>query len=163
MSAGSRDRDRAWCVAFLRHLPPELRTAPDDPRLVAAAAQARGNGWEAVTLATAVAARDYTGALHPSLLATQRLHELGCIPPPPAPTERRDWGTDRESHCGRPSCDCTHDGGCFKGWVDAPGTATTIPCRNCRPVLHLRLRDIPPPGQRTPGDLAHIRSERGRG
>ena len=168
MSGGSAGLDRAWIVAYLRHLPAELRTSPDDPKLAAAAVQARANGWEAAVLARAVAARDWTGALHPSLMATARLSELGCIPPPPAPIERRDWGINLEAHCGRSACECTHDGGCFKGWIDhdpgAHGTYDyTIPCRVCRPVLHLRLRDIPPPGQRTPGDLAHIRSERGRG
>jgi hypothetical protein len=165
----SQGLDRAWVVSFLRHLPAELRTSPDDPKLVAAAAQARANGWDAVVLATAVAARDYGGTtLHPSLMAIQRLHELGSIPPPPAPPERRDWGADREAHCGRQGCGCTHDNGCFKGWVDhLPGAHGAYdfvePCRNCRPVLHQRIRDIPPPGERTPGDLASIRAERGRG
>jgi hypothetical protein len=169
VSAHSQGLDRAWVVAFLRHLPAELRTAPDDPKLVQAAAQARGNGWDAVTLATAVAARDYRGALHPSLMAVQRLQEVGCIPPPPV--ERpREWGAGeyRESHCGRRGCECTHDDGCYKGWVDhlpgAYGTYDhTVPCRNCRPVLWQRIQEIPPPGQRTPADLAHIRHERGRG
>lgn len=172
MSANSAGLDRAWAVSYLRHLPAELRTSPDDPKLTAAVAQARGNGWDAIALATAVASRDWTGTLHPSLMATQRLHELGAIPPPPKPAAARRWapGEYRESHCGRPGCECTHADGCFKGWVDhIPGERgdgaydVAIPCRNCRPVLHQRVRDIPPPGERTQADIDSIRVERGRG
>ena len=165
MSAGSAGLDRAWIVSFTRHLPAELRTSIDDPKLIAAAVQARANGWDATTLATAVAARDYQGTLHPSLMATQRLHELGCIPPPPS-TERPVSREDGPAHCGRYGCDCRHDR-CFKGWIDSPardrGSDTTQACRQCRPVLWQRVHDIPPPGGRSAGDMAHIRAERGRG
>lgn len=156
-------------MSYLRHLPAELRTAPDDPKLAKAAAQARSNGWDAIALATAVASKDYTGKLHPPLMATQRLDEIGCIPPPPV-TRPRDWGAGefRESHCGRPGCHCSHSEGCYKGWVDHdPGSRgvydSAIPCRNCRPTAHQRIAEIPPPGARSPADLARIRAERGNG
>lgn len=60
-----------------------------------------------------------------------------------------------ESHCGISACRCTHEDDCFKGWID--GETTTRPCPTCRPNLATRVSKVPPPGQRTPADLATLR------
>lgn len=60
-----------------------------------------------------------------------------------------------ESHCGITSCFCTHDGDCFKGWID--GDTTTRPCPTCRPNLARSVDDVPLPGHRNPADLATLR------
>jgi hypothetical protein len=119
------DPTRDWVIRYLRRLPPELRTAPNDPKLVAAAKQARGNGWDPEPLAAAVARRDYTGILHAALTATQRLDELGCIPPPP-----RDHRPVRGGRC--PVC---------PAWVNCEDHAQTIPAQWTRERLAL-LRDL---------------------
>lgn len=63
-----------------------------------------------------------------------------------------------EAHCGRADCDCTHSGGCFKGWVDSDA-GPTQPCGRCRPWTARRVADVPRPGHRSDGDLAHLRGE----
>ena len=133
----SRDLDRDWCVAFLRRLPAELRTGDKDPLLVKAARQARKNGWDAATLAAAVAGKDYSGVLNPPLLAVNRLEELGQVPPPSSPPAAGVRGARRsEAHCGRGDCECSHTHGCYKGWLDGPPGAQVVhPCPNCRPNL----------------------------
>lgn len=62
-----------------------------------------------------------------------------------------------ETHCGRAGCSCTHDGGCFKGWIDKD-EGVTRPCVICRESLSLALGEIARPGKRSDGDLAKLRS-----
>lgn len=157
------DPRREWLSLYLNSLPPDMRTTPSDPKLKEAAKTAWANGWDAAQIAQAVSASDYSQALYPSLIAIQRLAEIGATRPP---KQRQQWGRGEwnEGHCGRAGCSCTHDDGCHKGWVDSPPASeqpTAAPCRNCRPVLYGRISEIPPPGQRTPSDLAHIRNDRG--
>lgn len=44
-----------------------------------------------------------------------------------------------DSHCRRKGCDCTHDEGCYRGWIDAPDGSSTLPCFICRPQTHERV------------------------
>ena len=62
---------------------------------------------------------------------------------------------NRDSHCGKVGCNCTHTGGCFKGWIDSD--YETRPCKNCRDSLADVLALIPSPGYRSSGDQARIR------
>lgn len=62
---------------------------------------------------------------------------------------------NRDSHCGKAGCNCTHTGGCFKGWIDSD--YETRPCKNCRDSLTDVLALIPGPGHRSTADFARIR------
>lgn len=62
---------------------------------------------------------------------------------------------NRDSHCGKAGCSCTHTGGCFKGWIDSD--YETRPCKNCRDSLTDVLALIPGPGHRSTADFARIR------
>ncbi len=61
----------------------------------------------------------------------------------------------RDSHCGKAGCNCTHTGGCYKGWVDT--AYETRPCKNCRDSLADILALVPGPGWRSTADFARIR------
>ena len=61
-----------------------------------------------------------------------------------------------EGHCGRGGCLCTHDGKCYKGWIDHD--RGTEPCPMCRPELTDALHAIPEPGKRNEHDLATLRN-----
>jgi hypothetical protein len=41
-----------------------------------------------------------------------------------------------DAHCRIPGCVCTHDGDCYRGWLDitSDGREYAIPCRTCRPA-----------------------------
>jgi hypothetical protein len=60
--------------------------------------------------------------------------------------------TKPDSHCLRVGCMCTHDAGCYRGWIDEAGTHRTTPCQVCRPetAVHIRGRAQQQP-QRDPG------------
>lgn len=72
-----------------------------------------------------------------------------------------------DAHCGRAGCPCTHTGGCYRGWIDNPDTATTASCRQCRPIQAQAVAELPPPGRRRPGQaherLAEVRKRDGWG
>lgn len=61
-----------------------------------------------------------------------------------------------QSHCGRTGCTCTHDRGCYKGWMEESQYA--VPCKTCRTDLAVVLNEIPPPGQREPHHSAKVRN-----
>lgn len=150
--------DADWIHDYLTALPPELRTGPQDSKLLEAAGIAIRNGWPAAGIAAAVADKRYDGALYPSLIGIQRLAEIGATRPRPAGgwsgPSRANW---QESHCGRTGCTCTHDQGCFKGWLDGIAGEPARACWNCRPSLARALADIPLPGGRTVADLGYLR------
>lgn len=66
-----------------------------------------------------------------------------------------------DAHCGRPGCFCTHNGDCYRGWIDSWNLPDpiTIPCRNCRPDLAKRLDSIPEPGRRNQADMARLQGK----
>lgn len=162
----SSDDKRKWVADYLANLPPELRTSATDPKLLDAARIAYTTGWDATEIAAAVAARNYDGANYPSLIACQRLAEIGANVPggKGRPTLRPDEWT--QAHCGRPGCPCAHTEGCSYGWLDhVPGEHGydfTMPCHICRPSLAQRLREIPGPGRRTIADAEYIKTGRGK-
>ena len=42
----------------------------------------------------------------------------------------------QDAHCRTAGCACTHDGECYRGWLDRTdhdGKEIAVPCRNCRP------------------------------
>jgi len=65
-------------------------------------------------------------------------------------------GTQSEAHCKQPDCQCTHTGGCYKGWFDSD--YTTTPCPVCRSSLSLVLQEVAPLGYRTEVDYTRIRT-----
>jgi hypothetical protein len=67
-------------------------------------------------------------------------------------------GTRNEAHCKITGCQCTHTGGCYKGWFDSEDGRTTTPCPVCRTSLSLVLQDVAPLGYRTDVDHARIRT-----
>jgi len=42
------------------------------------------------------------------------------------------------AHCGNQGCVCTHNSGCYKGWIDSE--YATEPCPVCRPGVYERLK-----------------------
>lgn len=64
--------------------------------------------------------------------------------------------TLHQRHCGLPTCLCTHDEPCFKGWIDREDGSATAPCRFCREELAGVLAVIPPPGMRRPSDWERL-------
>jgi hypothetical protein len=63
-----------------------------------------------------------------------------------------------ESACNWKGCTCTHDNGCYKGWIDTPDATSTMACPNCKPSLSRVLSEIPGPGHRTDADQSRIRT-----
>ncbi len=44
---------------------------------------------------------------------------------------------NRDAHCGSPACACTHDGECYRGWLDRRDDEHgehAVPCPTCRPA-----------------------------
>lgn len=154
------ERKSQWLTDYLDCLPADLRTSPTDGKLIEGARIAYANGWDAGEIAHAVGSRSYAGALYPSLIASQRLAELGATRPQGSGRGFIPRGEYKEAHCGQPGCACRHEEGCDRGWVDRGDTTT--PCRVCRPVLHQRVADVPPPGNRNMSDLAWISEGRGK-
>ena len=89
-----------------------------------------------------------------------------------ASTLNKAWGehltykaignVDRElsdQKCPFVECRCTHDSGCYKGWIDSPDNSSqTAPCPRCRPSLYKVLHEVNPLGQRTEIDNSLIRN-----
>lgn len=74
---------------------------------------------------------------------------------------RRDTSEEqREAHCGRKHCYCTHAGGCYKGWIDHPDGYVTSPCPMCRTELHTVLGEAGPLGKRGDKGAAIITAPR---
>lgn len=50
-----------------------------------------------------------------------------------------------DAHCGYPGCVCTHDGECYRGWLDRreDDREYTVPCRNCRPQQRRVTQESP--------------------
>jgi len=70
----------------------------------------------------------------------------------------REYVTEGDAHCGRRTCECTHTGPCFKGWIDGVHEHATSPCRVCRPTLAAALDSVAPLGYRSQHDQTVIRS-----
>lgn len=62
-----------------------------------------------------------------------------------------------DRHCRKSECTCTHDGPCYRGWLDNDRNVA-VPCPNCRRSLAKVLSEIPPPGLRKDHDMARIRT-----
>lgn len=65
-----------------------------------------------------------------------------------------------ERHCGKKACMCTHNGNCYRGWMEGEryDDGRAHPCVVCRESLYDVLRTIPGPGDRNDADFATLRS-----
>jgi hypothetical protein len=66
-----------WIDSYIEALPPNIRPATDDTKFTAAALAAHRNGWTSRQIATQVANRNYSNAIHPVLIAIKNLEQLG--------------------------------------------------------------------------------------
>jgi hypothetical protein len=50
-----------------------------------------------------------------------------------------------DAHCGIGGCSCSHDGECYKGWLDRreDGWEYTVPCRRCKPQQRRVTQEAP--------------------
>ena len=152
------DLKRTWLDTYLTHLRPELRPDTYDPRFRTAAGTAYGNGWAPDHAASLVNAVNYSGAFAPEKVAAGELARIcSAAPGPPRHAARERPAHQVAAHCGRAQCDCTHDHGCYKGWLDRDGGPSAA-CPTCRPALARRLSEIPAPGKRSMGDLEYLRA-----
>ena len=63
-----------------------------------------------------------------------------------------------DAKCPFVDCRCSHDGGCYKGWIDNYENNSTAPCPRCRPSLYKTLHEVNPLGKRTEVDNSIIRN-----
>lgn len=141
MTDDDPDAKRRWFNRLLDLIPERLRPNRHDQRLLDAAALAYRNGWQPDQLAPLIT-RIGEQARNPPLLVIVNLENVAAQPP----------GTPAQHHrIGCPRC--------VAGWIDRDNQPTA-PCPDCRPQLTARLAHIPPPGQRTPADLHHLRHQR---
>ena len=50
-----------------------------------------------------------------------------------------------DAHCRRPGCTCTHDGECYRGWLDRreDDREYAVPCRRCDPEKRTIVQQSP--------------------
>jgi hypothetical protein len=50
-----------------------------------------------------------------------------------------------DAHCRTSGCACTHNGDCYRGWIDITmeGREYALPCRTCRPQQRRVTQEAP--------------------